>query len=745
MRVGFNMNKVTINKILISFILLTVSILGILYTNGHIFKTAAYVEPYNPLAENKYTLVSSGEDDIGYYETGYRETYREYPLYIYIDKSKEMIMEFEIQSTLNYVSVGINGRKYTNSVTYSGIRVELNTQIKTMELNFRNANDGLYEIEVNTNEGSIRYIVLVGVPAPKIIIESDCTSNPGSIYIGIENNDYFLFSNLTFELGGLLERSNINDQVGFNSIWIGNSNNLDFSILQRGGFGYESLFGRGGEIGAWYTVNINGQEFYSKMTHQPILLYLQPKLISSNSTSIYDSFANPVMFTFSEEYDIHGAFDYIKNTSWFIQNFWSIERENETFTLYKNTGSQGYLDSSAVKIIETNSLDNINALLEELENGYYLITYDYERTCDNAYGNDAVFFTVYKPNAKLNIDRIINPTSIYGSDFNYGYLDLSGAYYSSNIKFTFTLYNENDDIIYKYNKSYDSTQVDDDTKVDLSFDLSSLEIGSYRVVMTEELEESYFNQAIEKTSETTFIVRYPNTSIDIDRYVNPSSIVGNKKLGENESTLKWELYDDNDNLLFSDTTNNVSFTILENLIEQDYKIIFIETDNITGEEHRSIEEFTIAYPEVSILIDNEVNPTHIEGVKKLNNSLSSIVWKLETVDGDLLFTGNNTGISETVLSVLPNGTYVVTYREEIIGYSEFYSEASKEFKIVKVTKEENITENPKTGARIPWQLILNIIFASMFVVGIFNIFFTFRRIQFSPMHAFKEKWYGKRL
>ena len=635
-------------------------------------------------------------------------------------------------------------------------------------LNFHFSYDDVayMEIELETAQGSIRFFLI---------------NKPNKEVSNLCNAEYYY----TFGLEGLNAKIDTNFgstmDMGLNSV-IQDTSSWDltykkYSLFTESGPGnpynldsyegvllYPDYYNNKPLASVRYVYEIDGNTYYGEPISYEIDIpeEVQPKLMSDLqltepyyfefdlTSRIFGTNLNPTQLVFSDRFSIYDQTvlryePVIYKNGIFptaIANF-DVYQGNPEFTLSAENGFD-------MPVYATH-LDDINALLDNLENNVYNLEYRNENNCLMTEGipadiSDSTRFVILKPRGVAHLDEIINPSKIYVDSIAYGAkpsVQFAVNMYDNNLNWK--LYNENNELVVEKNQYVNEWTWDEYQQFVFDYDVSSLPEGAYKVIVTESISTSQLSlnglQTHTKTPELSFTVRYPNSSISIDRSINPTSITGTKKLADAQSSLNWYLYDESNSLLFSDSTTSVPSTVLELLSEQTYKVVFIEKDLVTNETHTSQKEFLVAQPNITIQIDYDLNPNNINGTKKLDDSLSSITWKLKTKEGNVLFSGTSITVSSSILSTLTTGEYTIVYREEIIGYSQFFSEETKDFKIERVNielpEEQNPENNPKTGSTISKRFMVNLIFILIIVIAFLNIAITLRKNNLKLIDLFR--------
>lgn len=177
--------------------------------------------------------------------------------------------------------------------------------------------------------------------------------------------------------------------------------------------------------------------------------------------------------------------------------------------------------------------------------------------------------------------------------------------------------------------------------------------GEYTIYFTETSPEGDTH-----TSNGTFNIRHPESTIAIDRPYNPRHIIGEKSIPE--SLLEWMITDMGGTKVAWGHEQSISEDILMNLPEGTYLVDFTE---ISPEEeiHTSHGSFTIRYPEATLTMDRSYNPRSILGGKKLLTS--SLTWVIRDESGSVIELGSGDEIPQDLIRNLPESIYVAGFKE----------------------------------------------------------------------------------
>lgn len=177
--------------------------------------------------------------------------------------------------------------------------------------------------------------------------------------------------------------------------------------------------------------------------------------------------------------------------------------------------------------------------------------------------------------------------------------------------------------------------------------------GEYIIYFTETSPEGDAH-----TSNGTFSIRHPESTIAIDRPYNPRYIVGEKSIPE--SLVEWVITDMGGRESAWGNEESISEDILMNLPEGTYLVDFTEISP-EEERHTSQGTFTIRYPEAILTMDRPYNPRSICGEQKILTS--SLTWVIKDESGSVIEHGSGDEIPQELIQNLPESIYVAGFKE----------------------------------------------------------------------------------
>ncbi|WP_159634652.1 hypothetical protein [Erysipelothrix anatis] len=223
--------------------------------------------------------------------------------------------------------------------------------------------------------------------------------------------------------------------------------------------------------------------------------------------------------------------------------------------------------------------------------------------------------------------------------------------------------------------------------------VDALEAGTYQVSFKETSKTGKESEKVE-----TFKMRYPNPTVTVDKAENPTKIEATPAI--TESSLKWVIKSGTTDI--KSGTGSVITEDLKGLADGTYTVVFTERspEDLTKDAQK---EFTVKapveLPQAVILVDRPINPRSITGDKKLADS--KLEWTIKK-DGNVLHTGEGKTVTQSLVDVLPAGTYQVSFKETTVKGLE--SEVSETITMrypnptVTVDKAENPTKIEATPA-----------------------------------------------
>ncbi|WP_166082628.1 hypothetical protein [Erysipelothrix anatis] len=268
------------------------------------------------------------------------------------------------------------------------------------------------------------------------------------------------------------------------------------------------------------------------------------------------------------------------------------------------------------------------SLVDALSAGTYQVSFK-ETTVKGLESEVSETITMRYPNPTVTVDKAENPTKI----------EATPAIAESTLKWVIT--SATGDI-----KSGTGSVIVED--------LQGLADGTYTVTFTETSPEGLTKDANATFTTKTDVV-LPEVGMTIDRYYNPTSITGSKKLSD--STLEWTIgY--GLTTVHTGTGAAIPQDILEGLDAGRYFVTYVER-SATGETSRKLDEFEVRYPNPTVTVDKAENPTKIEATPAIAES--TLKWVITSATGDIK-SGAGSVIVED-LQGLDDGTYTVTFTE----------------------------------------------------------------------------------
>ncbi|QIK85294.1 hypothetical protein G7061_01095 [Erysipelothrix sp. HDW6B] len=268
------------------------------------------------------------------------------------------------------------------------------------------------------------------------------------------------------------------------------------------------------------------------------------------------------------------------------------------------------------------------SLVDALSSGTYQVSFK-ETTVKGLESEVSETITMRYPNPTVTVDKAENPTKI----------EATPAIAESTLKWVIT--SATGDI-----KSGTGSVIVED--------LQGLADGTYTVTFTETSPEGLTKDANATFTTKTDVV-LPEVGMTIDRYYNPTSITGSKKLSD--STLEWTIgY--GLTTVHTGTGAAIPQDILEGLDAGRYFVTYVER-SATGETSRKLDEFEVRYPNPTVTVDKAENPTKIEATPAIAES--TLKWVITSATGDIK-SGTGSVIVED-LQGLADGTYTVTFTE----------------------------------------------------------------------------------
>lgn len=428
-----------------------------------------------------------------------------------------------------------------------------------------------------------------------------------------------------------------------------------FSIHNTNGFdrGSDALY-RNFDLTTQLTVNYPYEPYQDKLTYE---IVSGPANLGKGEIEI--PYAGTIDFSDATTYPDG---EYILSLrSYVIDEFGSlfdtgrvkmnIERVNATIDI---TGTFGKINPSTItvgsdkttasniwKIIDTagnvvateSSAAVSQATLNQLPEGVY--TVETTATLISKYGNPVLdtttdSFLIRHPESTTSVVGTYNPTSI------------TGTKKITESSLTWEVKDSNGTVL--INGTGDTVPVEQ---------TNALIEGSYSVFFTEHSPENETS-----VSEGSFKIRHPETTISIDRPINPKKVTGTQKIAD--STLTWQLLNETGAVVLSGNGPVISEKQLASLTIGKYEATFIETSP-EGETHSSTDKFLVRHPETTTTIDRPFNPHSIKGTQTIAES--ALTWVLKDAGGKLIESGTGTDVPTSLLDKLAIGNYIVTYTE----------------------------------------------------------------------------------
>lgn len=286
-------------------------------------------------------------------------------------------------------------------------------------------------------------------------------------------------------------------------------------------------------------------------------------------------------------------------------------------------------DTFGTKIKWGNEAVISQEILSNLPEGNYLVDFTETSPEEETHTSNGAF-TIRYPESTVTVDRPYNPTSI------------TGAQKIPSSTLEWFIRDETGSVI----------ELGSGNDIPKTI-IKSLSEARYIVEFTEKSPENETHTASE-----AFTVRYPKSTVTIDRFYNPRLVTGGKKIPE--SVLKWMIRDENGNELESGNENQIPYERLSSLPEGNYSVTFTETSP-ENETHTSEGPFVIRYPESVTVIDRPYNPRSVAGKKKIPDS--TLEWAIRDEEGTIVESDEGTKIPQRIIVKLPEGEYLAEFTE----------------------------------------------------------------------------------
>ena len=268
------------------------------------------------------------------------------------------------------------------------------------------------------------------------------------------------------------------------------------------------------------------------------------------------------------------------------------------------------------------------SLIDALPAGTYQVSFK-ETTVKGLESEVSETITMRYPNPTVTVDKVENPTKI----------EATPAIIESTLKWVITSA---------------TGDIKSGTGSVIVADLQGLADGTYTVIFTETSPEG-----LTKDASTAFTIKtdveLPEVGMTIDRYYNPTSITGSKKLSD--STLEWTIgY--GLTTVHTGTGTAIPQDVLSGLNAGRYFVTYMER-SATGQTSQKLDEFEVRYPNPTITLNSFENPNGIGAIPAIKES--TLKWVITSATGDI-----KSGIDLVTvedLEGLADGEYTITFTE----------------------------------------------------------------------------------